>query len=147
MLVTDHITLEPYGFKLYAMSTQNTMEDNDANNLFSKESLKLGIRESFQHDDGREYESAFTYDVKNHKYVGCIYIRNMKIDELALDHELIHVLNCINEEYAISTKFGEDEGVACFFEYMKEKFLKLLSDNGIKIIRKRFRKLKSKVVN
>ncbi len=147
MLVTEHITLEPYGFVLYAMSTQNLDEDRNANDLFSKESLKLGIKESFQHDDGRDYESAFAYDVKNHKYVGCIYIRNMKIDELALDHELIHVLNCINEKYAISTKFGEDESVACFFEYMKENFLKLLNDNGIKIIRKRFKKLKSKIVN
>lgn len=138
MIITDPIILQPYGFVLYGMSTENSEEDKRANELFIKYSKSIGIKDSFQNDDGREYESAFTFDLKDHQYVGCIYIRNKRIKELSLDHELIHLLNCINEKYAISTKYGEDEAVACFFEYMKENFVKLIMSNGIKVIRKRY---------
>lgn len=138
MITTNPITLQPYGFVLYAMSTENSEEDKRANELFHIHSKSIGIKNSFQNDDGREYESAFTYDVKDHQYVGCIYIRNKRIKELSLDHELIHLLNCINEIYAISTKYGEDEAVACFFEYMKDNFVKLITSNGIRVVRKRY---------
>lgn len=138
MITTNPIILQPYGFVLYGMSTENSEEDKKANELFNIHSKNIGIKNSFQNDDGREYESAFTYDIRNQHYVGCIYIRNKRIKELSLDHELIHLLNCINEIYAISTKYGEDEAVACFFEYMKDNFVKLITSNGIRVIRKRY---------
>ena len=147
MIVTNPVILQPYGFVLYVMSTENFCEDKDANKLFSEYSKKIGIKESFQHDDGRDYESAFTFDVKGNDYIGCIYIRNKKIRELSLDHELIHLLNCINEQYAISTKYGEDEAVACFYEYIKEILLKLLKENGIRLIRRRIRLLDKRIKN
>jgi len=133
MLIVNHITLQPYDVDMYVMSTTTKQEDKEANKLFRKESKKIGIDVFGDDDDGRDYISAFCNGCKKKRITTCIYIHNKKIDVSSLDHELIHALNFINEHYAISTKYGEDESVACFFEYMKKEFLKLLKISGIKV--------------
>lgn len=146
MIVSNPARLEPYGFDMYVMSTENQDEEKDILNLFSKYSKKIKIKESFQHDDGRKFESAFAWDWSGKYLTGCIYIHLKRINEEALDHELIHALNCVNENYAVSTKGEHDESVACFFTYMKREVLKLLKENKIKIIRNRIRLVKNNTV-
>lgn len=132
---------------MYIMSTETKEEEKDILKLFIKHSRKIGIRDSFENDDGREFESAFAWDwPKGKNLTGCIYIHLKKIQESALDHELIHALNCVNEQYAVSTKGANDEAVACFFTYMKESIVQLIKENGIRIIRNRITPVK-KVIN
>ena len=137
MIVSNPVTLQPYGFIMYIMSTENKQEEKDILKLFCKESKKIGIKESFENDDGREFESAFAWDWSKRGLIGCIYIHMKKISEGALDHELIHAFDCVNENYAVSTKGSNDEAPACFFVYMKKEILKLLKQNQIRIVRYR----------
>ena len=147
MIISNPVRLEPYSFDMYIMSTENESEEKDILNLFSKYSKKIGIQESFQNDDGRKFESAFSWDWSKKHLTGCIYIHLKKIREEALDHELIHALDCVNENYAVSTKCEHDEPVACFFTYMKYEILKLLKENNIRIIRIRIPSVNKKSNN
>lgn len=133
MILSKPICLEPYNINLYIMSTSDKKEDKNAVNAFYKESKKIGIRAFGPLDDGRDFESAFADGYKKKKCTCCIYIRNKKINHSALDHELIHCLDFINEKFAVSTKSGEDESVAYFFEYLKKSVLQVLKETGITV--------------
>ena len=146
MIVSKPVILEPYSFKMYVMSTENKEEEKDILELFIKHSRKLKISESFEHDDGREFESAFCYDHNRYGFIGCIYVHLKKIRDDDLDHELIHALDAVSTRFAVSNQSQHDESLACFFVYMKREILKLLKENNIKVVKTGYRTVKKKEV-
>jgi len=133
MLLSRAIRLHPYDVNLYIMSTTDKKEDKDAVDVFYKESKKLGIHAFGPLDDGRDFESAFADGGKRNICNCCIYIRNKKINHSSLDHELIHCFNFINQKFAVSTKSGEDEATAYFFEFLKRSVLQVLKEIDITV--------------
>lgn len=133
MLLSKAIILHPYNVYLYIMSTVDEKEDSKAVDLFYKESKKLGIDAFGPLDDGREFESAFADGGKRTRCNCCIYIRNKKINHSSLDHELIHCFDFINQRFAVSTKVGEDEAAAYFFEFLKKSVLRTIKEIGITV--------------
>ena len=122
------------------ISTETLEEDKNAESLISHEARAIGITNTFSDDDTRSWASAFDHGCKDSHLVAAIYIHKKKISLSSLLHELIHCNNWINTHFAICSEYGKDEAVACFFEYLVYKTMKLLSRNSIKITKQKLSK-------